>query len=257
MNAQSNIEESMNAVVKTVKAKREIAPVQQESSPMQMLQAAIINKMDPQTIKDLMDLRDRWEATEARKSFTVAMTGFKSEPLEILKKKKVSFETQAGTTSYSHAELSDITDIVGPALAKYELSYRWDVRQEATQITVECILTHAAGHSERVVLTAQADTSGKKNAIQQVASTITYLERYTLLAITGMSTKEMDDDGHGSEPIERISAEQAADLQALLEEVGANKSAFLKYLRIEKLEDITVQAYPDAVKAIERKRKQS
>jgi hypothetical protein len=37
-----------------------------------------------------------------------------------------------------------------------------------------------------------------KNAIQQVASTTTYLQRYTLLAITGMSTKGMDDDGRGT-----------------------------------------------------------
>ena len=114
----------------------------------------------------------------------------------ILKKKNVSFSG----TSYNHAELSDITDAIGPALSRHSLSYRWDVRQDASNtITVDCILTHIAGHSERVTMTAPPDDSGKKNKIQQIASSTTYLQRYTLLAVTGMSTKGMDDDGREAE----------------------------------------------------------
>ena len=50
------------------------------------------------------------------------------------------------------------------------------------------------GHSESTVLEAAPDSSGKKNAIQQVASTVTYLQRYTLLAACGLATKDMEDD---------------------------------------------------------------
>jgi hypothetical protein len=46
-----------------------------------------------------------------------------------------------------------------------------------------------------VTMQAGKDESGKKNAIQQVASTNTYLQRYTFLAITGLATKGQDDDG--------------------------------------------------------------
>ncbi|WP_080398455.1 ERF family protein [Burkholderia pseudomallei] len=53
------------------------------------------------------------------------------------------------------------------------------------------------GHSKMVTMSGAPDNSGKKNAIQQAASTITYLQRYTLLAATGMSTKDDDDDGAG------------------------------------------------------------
>ena len=45
---------------------------------------------------------------------------------------------------------------------------------------------------------APLDTSGGKNNIQAMGSAVSYLERYTLLAITGLSTKEMDDDGRGA-----------------------------------------------------------
>lgn len=166
------------------------------TTPSHLLAMAVEQGADLDKLTKLMDLQERWEASEARKAFTVAMTGFKSEPVEILKKKNVSFSG----TSYNHAELSDITDAIGPALSRHSLSYRWDVRQDAANtITVDCILTHIAGHSERVTMTAPPDDSGKKNKIQQIASSTTYLQRYTLLAVTGMSTKGMDDDGRSAE----------------------------------------------------------
>lgn len=146
-------------------------------------------------LNHMMDLQDRWEANEARKAFTVAMTGFKAEPVEIFKRKQVAFLD----VKYMHAELSDITDAIGAALAKHSLSYRWNIHQESGSIKVDCILTHVLGHSETVTMTGAPDASGKKNAIQSIASTTTYLQRYTLLAITGMSTKGMDNDGRGDE----------------------------------------------------------
>jgi hypothetical protein len=42
------------------------------------------------------------------------------------------------------------------------------------------------------------DTGGAKNAIQARASAKTYLERYTLLAATGLASANSDNDGNGS-----------------------------------------------------------
>jgi hypothetical protein len=55
------------------------------------------------------------------------------------------------------------------------------------------------------------DSSGAKNAIQGRASTVSYLERYTLKAILGVSEQEDDDDAGGG----------AADDSALLAEFQA------------------------------------
>jgi hypothetical protein len=171
------------------------------TTPDTLLTLAIQSGAGMDVIEKFMDLRDRWEAGEARKKFTQAMSGFKAEAIEVLKRKLVEFTTRGGdTTRYKHAELSDVVEGIAPALAKHELAYRWDVRQEGQAITVECILTHAAGHSERVVMTAGPDDSGSKNKIQQIASTVTYLQRYTLLAITGVATKGQDNDGRGEAP---------------------------------------------------------
>ena len=168
------------------------------ATPADLLRIAVESGADLDRLERLMALQERWEANEARKAFTVAMSDFKAEPLEIFKRKQVGFTTKEGDfVGYAHAELSDVTAVVGPAMGRHGLSYRWDIKQDAGRINVTCIVTHKAGHSESVTMDAAPDSSGKKNAIQQTASSVTYLQRYTLLAATGMSTKGMDDDGQG------------------------------------------------------------
>jgi hypothetical protein len=59
-------------------------------------------------------------------------------------------------------------------------------------IAVTCTLKHVLGHSESVSIDGPPDAGGAKNAIQARASTITYLERYTLKAVCGIA--EQGDD---------------------------------------------------------------
>lgn len=204
-------------------------------------------------MRELMAMHKEWDAHQAFKAYVDAMAAFKAEPMEILKRKKVSFETRDGdTTSYMHAELSDVTAVVVPALGKHGLSHRWDVKQEGGSITVTCILTHRLGHSESVTLTAAPDSSGKKNAIQQVASTVTYLERYTLLMATGMATTGMDDDGRTGEPVPEltfITEEQELILRDLMEAYVTNQGEFFKWITgaakiaVTKLSEIPADTY--------------
>lgn len=188
--------------VARVEPKQQAMTVAPAESPMGSALAFLQGGGNIEQLSQMMDLQARWEANEARKAFTAAMAKFKAEPVTIYKNKNVSFGAKNGGTgtNYNHAELSDVTEGVGPALAKHDLAYRWNIHQASGAITVDCILTHVAGHSETVTMTAAPDNSGMKNAIQQIASTTTYLQRYTLLSITGMSTKGVDDDARGSEP---------------------------------------------------------
>lgn len=166
-----------------------------EITPMQMLQVAVERGDDLEKLQKLMDLRDRWEAAQARKSYVAAVAGFKSEPAKILKSKKVDIP---GGAKYSHATLADVCDGVVANLSKYGLSHSYTLSQlENGWVEVTCIITHQDGHSERTTLRAPPDDSGKKNSIQQIASTVHYLERYTLVAALGLAAKDMDDDGNG------------------------------------------------------------
>ncbi|BEP34296.1 hypothetical protein GmRootV59_12700 [Variovorax sp. V59] len=170
-----------------------------EASPFGMMLTALGRGASLELVESAMKLQERWEANEARKAFVKAMADFKAEPLEIFKRKHVGYTTKDGDfVGYKHAELSHITDVVVPAMARHGLSHRWDLQQGGGRIVVICTITHRLGHSESVSLDGSPDSSGKKNGIQQVASTITYLQRYTLLAATGLATKDdADDDGRG------------------------------------------------------------
>jgi hypothetical protein len=220
---------------------------------MQMLHVAMERGADLDKMQQLMDLQERWEANEARKAFVSAMAEFKANPPEILKGKHVKFTTQKGVTEYDHATLADVCSAAIKGLADVGVSHRWTVSQEG-KIKVACILTHKRGHSESVEMSAGADDSGGKNSIQAIGSTVTYLQRYTLLAATGLAARDMDDDAKAG-ATDLITASQAADLTALADEVGANMAQFLKYLNVEKLADLPAAKHRAAVAALENKRR--
>ena len=170
-------------------------------TPMTMIQTAIEKGATIEQLTQLLALQERWEANEAKKAFVKALSAFKTNPPELFKNKAVSYENKTGgRTEYKHATLDQVSNVVGEALAHHGLSHRWNIEQkDQGVITVTCVLTHEMGHSECTKLSSLPDQSGGKNAIQSVASAVTYLERYTLLAATGMATQEGDDDGRTSE----------------------------------------------------------
>lgn len=229
-----------------------VEPRQAESlpvvTPMQMLQVAMDRGADLEKMQQLMDLQQRWEASEARKAFVAAMTAFKANPPDIIKTKLVSY----GNTNYKHATLADVCSAAIQGLAQHGISHRWEVDQ-SDKITVTCVLTHEMGHSERVSMTASADTSGQKNPIQAIASAVSYLQRYTLMSITGLAAREQDDDGQAA-GVATITAKQAADLLALADEVGLDVARLLAWLKVERVEDLPAAHYQKAIAALESKR---
>lgn len=193
------------------------ASVLVESSPAAIMLQALARGVSPADVREMMAIHREWEADEARKAFNDGLAAFKGEAIELIKRKQVSFTTRDGdTTSYRHAELSDVVDAVGPALSRHGFSWRWDISQASGSVSVTCILKHAKGHSEQVTMSAPPDASGKKNGIQQIASTVSYLQRYTLKAITGVAERGDDDDGTGAGTQETLANTAGALLDSLL-----------------------------------------
>jgi len=228
-------------------------------TPMDLIQQASGAGASIEKMEQLFTLQLRWEENESKKAYHRAVAAFKSETINIVKDKKVGYTNKDGTfTGYTHATLGNIVQTIIPIMGKHGLSHSWNVEQ-AGNISVTCRLAHELGHSTSVTMEAGKDDSGKKNAIQQVASTITYLERYTLLAITGLATADQDDDAKESEApkVQLMDDEQLANIDALICETGANVAAFCKYMRVEKITDIPAAHYVAAVRALEKKRKEA
>lgn len=239
----------------TVEASTDLAASQPvRLSPIEQMQQMKAMGVDVADMKEMLSLQREYEAGEALKAFNAALAAFKSEDIQIFKKKTVSYTTDKGVTEYKHATLDDIVAITVPYLSKHGFSHRWRTeRLDGGMIKVTFILTHELGHSEETALDAGLDQSGGKNNIQALASTVTYLERYTFLAGTGLAVKDMDNDGATSE-IDYVTEEQVANIQALIEEVGANEVSLLHWLKVDCLENIPAGMYHGTIKALEAKR---
>lgn len=180
-------------------ARRDVAVQATGSTPADLLLYVMKSGGSIAEVREFMQLKREYEADEARKAYVADMAQFKLNPPTIVKDKAVGYMNKDGTfTGYRHASLGNVTNAIVEGLARHGFSHRWDVKQEGVIAHVTCTITHRLGHSESVAMQAAKDDSGKKNAIQQVASAIAYLQRYTLLAATGLATHDQDDDGASS-----------------------------------------------------------
>lgn len=242
----------MNDENKSLQTKEETQLV--VKTPADMIMHAVsmgANKEALEQVEKMMVLQERYEANEARKAYHQAMATFKETPIILNKDKKVGYSTQKGDVGYSHASLGNITTKINSELSKHGLSVAFPLKQNG-QIVVTCRITHKLGHSEETSLVAPADSSGSKNGIQAIGSTITYLERYTLLAMTGMATIDQDDDGQKSVDIDVIEDTQLSRLRDLIDnsKVDRAEERFLKYMKISKVEDCPRVRFNDALLAL-------
>jgi len=219
-----------------------------DNSPAAMIRTAVKGGANLEQLKGLLDLQERFEANEARKAYHKAMAAFKANSPKIDKDKTVAY----GNTKYNHASLANVTEKISAELSKHGLSASWSTKQNG-QVLVTCKITHELGHSEETTLGAPSDTSGSKNAIQAIGSTITYLERYTLLALTGLATSDMDDDDGNAagKPVEYIDEKEQGQILDYINELNAKLPKFLEYMKAEKVELILKSDFQKAITALE------
>lgn len=231
--------------------------VRKETLPAEIIKAAVTSGADLDKLEKVLALQMQWEANEAKKAYHKAMADFKADaPETILKTTKIDYTTKAGSrVKYSHATLANIVKAITQGLSKHGLSVSWPPKQESGSITVFCKITHELGHSESFALTAQADDTGSKNKIQALGSTVSYLQRYTLLAATGLATEDQDDDAKAAD-LEKITKKNLENLRKQMKELGVEKqeNKFLEFLNIKKLEDLPESDLKKAQSALDAKR---
>lgn len=189
---------------------------QANATPAMLLQLAVQQGADLDRLERLMALQNQWEEREAQKAYNVAFSAFKAEAVRIVKNRTV---TAGPLDGKKYAELFAVVNAVTPALSKHGLSAAWRItKDDRDWLEVTCTLKHVGGFSESVSMGGPPDIGGAKNAIQARASTVSYLERYTLKAITGLSEQADDNDGGhsgGDDANPLIEAGQAASFDGM------------------------------------------
>jgi hypothetical protein len=164
-------------------------------SPVDTLLNAIQRHPDMDLVKleKLMELAERWRAAEAKRAYVRAFALFKKNMPDVVKD---MLNKQYGS---DYSSLANLVNTTSRVLGEYGLHANWRPDQ-SDGIKITCVITHEDGHSEDVWLKGPPDTSGQKNPLQQIKSTLTYLEGATFQAITGVVARSAcaDDDGNGA-----------------------------------------------------------
>lgn len=161
-----------------------------------LIQAAIAKDFDIAKLEKLMELEDKWRKNNAINAFNAAFADFQSQCPSVTNDCHKNISTKNnGVKKLAYASLSQFSKTIKPFLGKCGLSYRFEHQQSNGSVRVRCILSHVDGHCVDAVLESPPDVSGGKIGLHAMASTITYLKRYTLSDVTGISSGEEDDDG--------------------------------------------------------------
>lgn len=181
-------------------SKREALPATVVPQPANLIQALAVAATDPRMDVDRVErlwvMHKEMAELAAKQAFVAAMSAFKANPPAVYKDKT---NTQYGSR---YTSIGNLVNTVNAALSPHGLSANWIVDQsEAIQVT--CVLTHQQGHSVSCTMKGPLDTSGQKNPLQQIKSTVTYLKIATFEAVTGMASSEAnaDDDGNGAKKL--------------------------------------------------------
>lgn len=154
------------------------------------------NNPNPEALRALLTMQQDWEREESRKAFERAMVALKRDLPTVLRRDKVvDFTGKTGQrTHYTHTSLAAAVDAVSIPLTQHGFSHSWTPStDDKGKVHVTCTLTHVDGHSKVTTISAPVDTSGNKGPAQGVASTITLLQRYTLLSLLGIATADQED----------------------------------------------------------------
>lgn len=107
---------------------------------------------------------------------------------------------------------------------------------------------HATGHAEEM----RGATQINKTSALENAETSAIGRALAALGFGGQEFASAEEVQHATET---ITEQQVASLEVMIDEVGAEKDAFLRYLKLSSLSDLPVKSYKTAVAALESKRR--
>lgn len=163
--------------------------------------------VDIDKMERLIAMQERVQARDAELAFNMSFAEMQPELPSITKGNQI---VHKGQVISEYAEWADISKIVTPILSAHGFSLSFKSDNDGKMVTVTAVLRHKLGHQDTSSLPLPLDTSGAKNAVQSVGSTISYGKRYTGCPLLNIVTEGEDDDGATSGPKTQVQAPRDA-----------------------------------------------
>lgn len=212
--------------------------------------------VDVDKMERLFALQERFLAKEAETAFNAAMNQAQA------KIGRIATDAVNDQTDSRYATYAALDRVIRPIYIEAGLSLSFDTAESPLpeHVRVLCYVSHTAGHTRTYQIDMPADGKGAKGGAvmtktHATGSAAQYGMRYLVKGIFNIAIGR-DDDGNaaGGDP-ECIGPGQIADLEALISEVGASLPMFLRYCKVESIDQIKVKNYKAAVAALVAKRK--
>lgn len=229
-----------------------------QPSFLEVIREVVANPNVPvDKLEAIMRMQFQLEDRRAEKEFDAAMIAAQAEIQELKWDKK-------GGSNNQYASYPKIDKMLRPIRKSNGFTQSYDTEPGPTaDLVILCSdVCHVGGHRRRYRTPMPIDGHGPKGGgvmtkNQAVNAGTSYGMRNLAKMIWNIPMLVDKDDTDGNPPQELITANQVADLKALAEEVGADLPAYLKYMKIDALENMPASFYTNAVKALEKKRKKA
>jgi hypothetical protein len=216
------------------------------NSPMAILAQAVQAGTPASELTQLMDLAERYEANQAAAAYGAAITRFQSA-CPIVHKSRGTKES--GAFGYTYASYDDVMRAAGPALRDCGLAINFSSEHVADGIKVTCRIRHGS-HYEDHTLTVPVP-SMKVNDTQKYGAALSYAKRYALCAALNIVVSDEDDDA--AQLNDAICEADVEIIRSLLMQTNSDGKRFLKWAGVERIEDMSVGKFREAVKMLEAK----
>jgi hypothetical protein len=185
----------MTQVAKIEKRSAEVVSV--ESSLLEVIaKAARDPAVDMDKMERLLAMQERVQTRGAEIAFSQALATMQPQLPTIKKNGQIE---HSGKKISDFAEWSDISKAISPILSAHGFSLSFKPSNDGKP-AVTAILRHEAGHKDECTLELPLDTSGAKNAVQAVGSSLTYGKRYAAVLLLNITVEGEDDDGSSAAP---------------------------------------------------------
>jgi len=224
--------------------------------------------VDPEKLVKLFDLAERSRASRAKEAFArdfaLMVTHLPSIDRNgcIVVYSKTDREKSGGPRETDtpqqktpYATFDDILAGVLPVLSAWGFSIRFEhitvPAGDSYRIATKAILTHKDGHSEAAdTPPLLQDSSGSKNTVQAVGSSLMYGKRYALraiLPIVSHAPQDRDDDGTAAGASATIDPDQIADIETRLRDTASDEAKFLAWVKAASVPEMTIDQYKKSV----------
>ena len=207
--------------------------------------------IDVDRIEQFWHLYERTQAHRARLAFDAAMSAMQPQ-LPIIERRG-RIRNSAGKEQSQYALWEDVVEQINPVTRAngFALTFK-TANLEGGRIRVTCILSHAEGHREETSLELPCDTTGSKNAVQSLGSSVSYGKRYTAFALLNIVARGEDDDGNrGGGKV--VSDQQAETIRNLITSTESDVNKFLAVFQVDSISDLPEKDYDRAASLLAQK----